>query len=236
MRRKRKNLERKDLHVISKIKRKKFHPALHKISKEKCISQGCLFYMKEYGPRSHVARVIVKEALGILLLTSIISSVAGIGLESIKSHFTLIIPLIILLPALNNAIGGFGTIIGSKFTEFLYAGKIGRKWWKSEELKELLKFVYLVGFVSAIYISVLTFIGSILVGVAISLSMIFVLGAIAIITSMILLGVVFVITVYTGLKIYEKKEDPNNFLIPITTAVADFFTILIFAGLVFLIF
>ena len=231
------NIGKRLMRKIAGIKRKEYHPILRKTAMKHCISQGCIFYMKEYGPRSNIARVIIKEALAILLLTSIISSLAGVGLESIRTHFVAIVPIIILLPALNNAVGGFGTIVASKFTELIYTGRIDRKkWWKSQPLRDLLKFVYIVGFVSALYISVLAYVASIFVGAVVSITVISKLMLIAVVTSMTLLGIIFLIAVYSGLKIYARKEDPNNFLIPITTSIADFGTIMIYSGLIFLIF
>ncbi|MBI2583788.1 MAG: magnesium transporter [Candidatus Aenigmarchaeota archaeon] len=229
-------ISRKAVRKITLIKRRRYNHSLHRLARKECISPGCLFYMKEYGPHSNVARVIVKEALAVLLLTSLISSVAGIGLEGIRSHFAVIIPIIILLPALNNAIGGFGTIVSSKFTELIYTGRVSKNWWKSDEVTSMLKFVYVVGFISALYISALAYIASALIGAVVSLDVILKLMLASVLTSMILLGIVFLIAVYAGLKIYQRKEDPNNFLIPLTTAIADFTTILIYSGIIILIF
>ena len=48
----------------------------------------------------------------------------------------------------------------------------------------------------------------------------------------ILVAVIFSVSIIGGLGIYHKKEDPNNFLIPIATSVADLLNLVIFAILV----
>jgi hypothetical protein len=50
---------------IMKMKRRYHHPEQHLIRKKHRISHRTLFYMKEYGPRSHVASVIIKESIKI---------------------------------------------------------------------------------------------------------------------------------------------------------------------------
>ncbi|MGB9675390.1 MAG: hypothetical protein ACPLYW_02200, partial [Candidatus Nanoarchaeia archaeon] len=63
-----------------------------------------------------VIKKILRESLVILIVASILSTIGGIGLEALKTKFIFLIPLLILIPALNDAIGDFGVIISSKFT------------------------------------------------------------------------------------------------------------------------
>ena len=44
----------------------------------------------------------------------------------------------------------------------------------------------------------------------------------SVISVMVLLSIIVIISVVLGIRIYKKGEDPNNFLVPITTSVADF--------------
>ena len=54
------------------------------------------------------------------------SSLGGLFIEKIKVLIFSVIPMIILLPYLNNMIGNFGTIIATKFSTYLHEGKIDK--------------------------------------------------------------------------------------------------------------
>lgn len=69
------------LERVRKVRRHEHHPVLHHVHRKYGISRKTLFYMKEYGPRSHVAHVIVRESLKILIIASVISSIGGISLQ-----------------------------------------------------------------------------------------------------------------------------------------------------------
>ena len=118
---------RKHLEKLRKVKRSLYHPLIHKIHKKHKISKKTLFYVKEYGPHSNVPRTIIRESIRILLLASVISSFGGFALEDIKAIFIPIIPLVILLPTLNDMIGDYGTIVSCRFSTMLHEGKIKKK-------------------------------------------------------------------------------------------------------------
>ena len=193
---------REHLEELRQIKRKEHHPLVHEIHVQHRISKKTLFYVKEYGPHSHIAHTIIKESWKILLFASVLSSFGGFALEQIKEIFISISPLIILLPALNGLIGDLGTIISSNFSTFLHEGKIGPHWWKNPELRKLF-------------------------------GQLFVIAVIDVVMLVVLLSLVAILA---GLYFYHKGEDPNNFLIPITTSVADFGNMLLLVGLVILFF
>ena len=50
------------------MRRPEHTPTIFQLHKKKKISYKTLFYMKEYGPRSHVTSVIMKESIKILLM------------------------------------------------------------------------------------------------------------------------------------------------------------------------
>src|SRR3989344_4456058 len=108
------------LRKLQKIKRKKHHPLIHQIHQRHKISKKTLFYVKEYGPHSHVPRTIIRESIKILIFASVLSSLGGLALEHIKAIFVSVLPLIILLPTLNDMVGDFGTIIASRFSTMLH--------------------------------------------------------------------------------------------------------------------
>jgi cation transporter-like permease len=220
------------LEKVRKVKRHQHHPILHHVHRKYGISKRTIFYMKEYGPRSHVAHVIVKESLKILMLASIISSIGGIGLESITSKLLLITPLLILMPALNDMVGDFGCIVSSKFTTMLYLGKVHRKWWRSRHLHTLFFVILVTSFITSVFIGVAASVIAYWSGFGLTLDIFLKILSIAVLSNFILVAVIFVVSIVGGLIIYGKKEDPNNFLIPITTSFADLLNLAIFAILV----
>ena len=47
------------------------------------------------------------------------------------------------------------------------------------------------------------------------------------ISAVIIVSILFAVTVVIGVKIFKKEEDPNNFLIPISTSIADVVTLVV---------
>ncbi|MBI4015954.1 MAG: magnesium transporter [Candidatus Aenigmarchaeota archaeon] len=217
---------------IIKLKRHRYHILQHKIREKHNVSRGTVFYMKEYGPHSHVSSVIIKESFKMLVLAALFSTIGGIGLQGIKQNLFQILPLLILLPALNDMIGDFGTIVSSKFTTALYLGKIKGNPLTSPYVKELFLTVLVIAILSAIYISSLSYGFAILKGFEFSASLFLKIASITLFSTLLLVLLIFGISVFLGMKIYRAQEDPNNFLIPITTSVADLGSMLIFSLLV----
>lgn len=224
-----------ELKEITLLKRKKHHPQTHEIHKKYHISKQTLFYVKEYGKKANVSKTIIKESIKILLLASIISSLGGLALEQIRTLFLSITPLLILLPSLNNMIGNYGTIISSRFSTMLHEGEVKQKGKKNKELKKLFLQMTLLTIIGAILSSLIAlgiayFSEGVLLGTAIKVFFI------VLIDMFLLTNVLFFVATRAGVYIYKKKEDPNNFLIPITTSVADFANMAILAILIILLF
>ena len=228
-------LSEKQKKKIVALKRRKHHPLVHHVHRKHKLSYKTLLYMKEYGPKSHVYHVIIKESIKILILASILSSIGGIGLESLNSKLITILPLLIVLPALNHMIGSYGTIVSSKFTTYLYLNK-GRKKWDSKYIHKLFFTILIISIFSAIYIGTLASAISFIKGFSVSLSLLIKVLEITLISTVLLVVIIFTLSTTLGLYFYRKQEDPNNFLIPITTSVADLGSMLIFFGLVVLLF
>jgi cation transporter-like permease len=225
-------VRKKLLKKVTQVKRHEHHPILHHVHRKYGISRKTLFYMKEYGPHSHIAHVIVRESLKILILASIISSIGGIGMEYISSKLVTIIPLLILLPALNDMVGDFGCIVSSKFTTMLYMGKVNRKWWKSRHLHKLFIVIAFTSFITSVFIGVAASVIAYWNGFSLTFEVFLKVLGIAVLSNLILVSVIFCISIIGGLGICGRNEDPNNFLIPITTSVADLLNLVIFAVLV----
>jgi len=227
---------RQHLEKLRKISRKKYHPLIHKIHKKHKISKKTLFYVKEYGQHSNVPRTIIRESIKILMLASIISSFGGLSLEHIKTVFVSIYPLIILLPALNDMVGDYGTIVSSRFSTMLHEGKIKKDCWKNKELKKLLVQIIIISLLTAVFSSIIAMIISSLSNYAVGAATVYKIFSIAIIDVIFLVSTLFLISVYAGFYFFRKKEDPNNFLIPITTSIADFGNMIILSVLIMLFF
>ncbi len=225
-----------ECHSVTCLKRHKYHRLIHKLHHKHRLSYKTLFYMKEYGPKSHVTSVIVKESLKMLILASVLSSLGGIYIKSVQNEIITVLPLLVLLPALTDMIGDFGTIVSSKFTTMLYLGKVKKEWWSSENVHELIYVVLSVATISAFYIGALAYLIAYIKGFAFTyLTFLKVIG-ISLVATMSLIGIIITISILGGIWIFKKKEDPNNFLIPITTSVADFGSLILFSAMDLLLF
>ena len=227
-----KTIEKHIQKKLAKIPRKYQHPLVHHVHRKHKISRRTLFYMKEYGPHSRIASAIVRESIKIVILTSIISSIGGIALQSVAEKIVAIAPLIILMPALNNLVGSFGTIISSKFTTMLYTGKISLA--KSKE--HLIALMFMIAFVSSIYLGIASVLLGTFYGHPFSYTTLIEIVGISVFATLLLVGFISVISIALGFYIFRKNEDPNNFLIPISTSIADIGSMTILAVMVTLFF
>ena len=226
----------KHLKKIISLKRKKIHLEVHKVHKKYKISKKTLFYIKEYGPKSNVPQTIIKESLKILLLASVISSLGGFALEQVRNAFLSIVPLLILLPTLNNMIGNYGVVISSRFATMLYEKKIKEKWWRTPKLRKLFFQITVLTVLSAIASSLIavgiTYFSPDGISLKIATKVLF----IVLIDMVVITNVLFFIAIFSGIYLYRKKLDPDNFLIPLTTSVADFANMAILAILIVILF
>ncbi len=209
------------------LPRKKHHPIIHHIHRKHRISRRTLFYMKEYGPRSHLIHEVIKDSTPVLLLSVILTSLAGFALRSILDKLAFLIPIVIMIPALNDMIGDRGSVIASKFTTGLFLGKVKGDIWKSSFTRHLLYTNIKVALLSVMYLSLLALFFSAVKGfrpdLIFSLKIVF----IGLVSSMIIVTVLFLVSVIGGTRIFKKEEDPNNFLVPMSTSIADAVTLVI---------
>ncbi len=212
------------------VKKKHYHPLIHKIHREHKISKKTLFYIKEYGPNANVPKRIIKESIKILFFASIISSVGGLALEHLKTTLVSLMPLLVLIPVLNDMIGDYGTIISSKFSTLLHT-KRDNRWWIDKELKKLFLQIMVVSIFTTIFSTTLALVITSFMSEAPKM-LVYKLFFITIIDVIILVSILFLIAIVSGIYIYRRNEDPSNFLIPITTSVADFANMIILSALV----
>lgn len=227
---------KKKLLELSGIKRREYHPLIHRVHKKYKISRKTLLYVKEYGPHSNVPKTIIRESVRILLFASIISSFGGFALEHIKVVFVSILPLVILLPVLNDMIGDYGTIVSSRFSTLLHTGKIRGSWYKNLELKRLFFQIIVISFIMVIISVIIALAVSGLQGYMLDWMAAYKILLIGIIDTGLVVGILFLLAIFAGFHFYKKGEDPNNFLIPITTSVADFSNMIVLTVLALLFF
>ena len=179
---------------------------------------------------------IIKESVKVLIFASILSSIGGLGLESIKDKIFVILPIIILLPALNDMIGDLGIIITSKFTTALYLKKFKRPFLKSHFVRHIINQILPIGTMASIYIALLALFISMFKGFQLNLMIFLKVISISLITTLTLISFIIIIAILGGFYVYHKKQDPDDVLIPITTAIADLGAMLMLAFLVSVLF
>src|SRR3989344_158394 len=169
---------------------------------------------------------IIKESLKIVILTSILGSIGGVAAATIHEKLILFLPLLIIMPAINNMIGSFGTIISSRFTTMLFTGKIGKDWSNSIEFIELYKNIVVSAFIITVYLVIAANVLGHLYGFDFDL--------------FVMLKLLVILMLFTsvigGLMIFKKGEDPDNFLIPVNTALGDLGSLIIFTTLIIVLF
>lgn len=225
---------KKHLKKLTCIIRPKHTPLVYKIHEKYGVSKKTLFYVKEYGPHSHVIKNILKESFKVLLFSSILSSIGGLMIEQVKHVFISFLPLIILLPALNDMFGDYGIVISSKFSTMLHEGEIGKKWWRNKKLMKLIMQVLIVSVIMVFLSSLASFGITILSGYELTFTSAYRILSIMLLDVVLLLIILILTAIFAGIYFFKKQEDPNNFLIPITTSVADFGNMILLSILVIL--
>jgi len=176
---------------------------------------------------------IITESIGILLLASLLSSLGGLSLQSIQQNLLFLLPLLILMPALNDMTGDYGGIVASRFTTLLYLKKIKEKeWWKSHYLHRILGEVLIIGTFSAMYITMLASSIAWFKGFAMDWELFQRILMIAVLTTWLLILLLFFVCVLGGFYVYKRKHNPDNYLIPIATGLADLGSMLVLTVLV----
>ncbi|MFO8016303.1 MAG: magnesium transporter [Candidatus Woesearchaeota archaeon] len=176
---------------------------------------------------------IMNESGKLLIVTSVISSIGGVGLESINEKLVVLIPFLILVPAMNNMVGGFGTVISSRISTMLYMGELkGSNIFKSHKAGNLFILFSIISFISAVYISALASIASVLKGFDLTLVFVAKLLVVTVMITAILAVFIFWLSATAGVYIFKKDKNPDNFLIPLTTSVADLGSMLLMSGMI----
>lgn len=139
--------------------------------------------------------------------------------ERIISTFPIIL---LVLPSLNSLLGDISTVLVSRLTSQLYLGTLSPKIQTSDKLKQDFYGLLITILLSLVALISLGYMLGSVTGIEIinPLLIISILSS----TSLILFGFMFVFLFMGSIFIFRKGKDPNNFLIPMVTSLADFLT------------
>ncbi len=165
---------------------------------------------------------IFKESVIVVLISSVIGLFSGTLLsnnERVLSSFPIIL---LVLPSLNSLIGDISTVLVSRLTSHLYIGTLSPKIQVSDRLKQDFYGLFITILLSLAALISLGYILGSVTGIQIVNPLLII--SIFIITILILFGLMFVFLFMGSILIFRKGKDPNNFLIPMVTSLADFLT------------
>ncbi|MEM5814527.1 MAG: hypothetical protein QXD77_01805, partial [Candidatus Aenigmatarchaeota archaeon] len=106
-------------------------------------------------------------------------------------------------------------------------------WWKSRYTHKLFSKLMLIAAFSAVYVAVMAYGIAVMKGFQMNgPQLLFKVLEITLITTASIIGFIFVISVSSCKWLLSRGEEPDNWLIPLTTSVADFGSLLLFSYLV----
>jgi cation transporter-like permease len=165
---------------------------------------------------------IFKESIMIVILSSIFGLFSGTLLSSNEGILYTIPIFLLILPALNSLIGDISTVLVSRLTTHLYIGTILPKVQKSKRLEEDFYGLFLTLLLSMGFLITVGFSVGITSGIEIVNPFIIIL--IIFLTIIIIFFIMFILLFLSAIYLFKRGLDPNNFLIPFITSLADFLT------------
>ncbi len=130
--------------------------------------------------------------------------------------------MLLIIPALNSLIGDISTVLVSRLTTHLYIGTIPPKIQKSKRLIEDFYGLIITLLLSLVALLIIGYFVGIITGIRIvnPLLMIFIIF----ITILLIFFIMFLTLFIGAIFLFKRGKDPNNFLIPFVTSLADFLT------------
>jgi len=165
---------------------------------------------------------IFKESIIIVVISSLMGLISGSLLSSNEELLYTIPILLLILPALNSLIGDISTVLVSRLTTHLYIGTLPPKIQKSERLKE-----DFYGLLITLLLSLVSLIslGYVIGGISgIEIVNPFLMILIISTTVLLIFLIMFILLFTSAIYLFKRGNDPNNFLIPFVTSLADFLT------------
>lgn len=193
---------------------------------------------KSFGTRPirEPLRQIIAENLIPVVFSSLITMIGGISLALIEKKLYFLLPVLITIPALADMVGDFSTIIASKSVALIEQKKLPRHWEHSKIILGLaLNMLWM-----ALFYSLIIGLASLMIAYwqGFPLDALFVAKFLLILGVINILMVLFLIifSIRIGVLVAYHGHDPDNFLIPITTSIADVGVLLLFSVMVNLFF
>ncbi|MFX1500590.1 MAG: magnesium transporter [Promethearchaeota archaeon] len=165
---------------------------------------------------------IFKESLIIVILSSLMGIISGTVLSSSAEILSTIPIMLLIIPALNSLIGDMSTVLVSRLTTHLYIGTLSPKIEISDRLKEDFYGLLITLVLSLVALLVLGYLVGIISGIRIVNPLIMIL--IITITILLIFIILFIALFLGAILLFKRGKDPNNFLIPFVTSLADFLT------------
>ncbi|MHA1329139.1 MAG: magnesium transporter [Promethearchaeota archaeon] len=165
---------------------------------------------------------IIKESVIIVIFSSSIGLFSGTLLsknEEILYSFPI---LLLILPALNSLTGDMATVLISRLTTHFYIGTLAPKIEYSKRLKEDFLGLFFTIILSLIALLIIGYMIGIISGVKIVNP--FIIIGIITFSTMLLFTIMFIFLFISSIFLFKRGKDPNNFLIPFITSLADFLT------------
>ncbi len=148
--------------------------------------------------------------------------ISGTLLSSNEEILYTIPIMLLIIPALNSLIGDISTVLVSRLTTHLYIGTLSPKIQKSERLKEDFYGLLITLILSLASLILLGYFTGFMLGIEIVNPFLII---IIIVLTILLLFLIMFITLFIGaIFLFKHGMDPNNFLIPFLTSLADFLT------------
>ncbi len=165
---------------------------------------------------------IFKESIIIVIISSFIGLISGTVLSFSEDLLYTIPMMLLIIPALNSLIGDMSTVLVSRLTTHLYIGTIPPKIQKSKRLIEDFYGLIITLLLSLVSLLVIGYLVGIIIGISIvnPLLMIFIIT----ITVLLIFFIMFFTLFIGAIFLFKRGKDPNNFLIPFVTSLADFLT------------
>jgi cation transporter-like permease len=165
---------------------------------------------------------IIKESIIIVIISSLMGLISGTLLSSNLSLMATVPVMLLVLPALNSLIGDISTVLVSRLTTHLYIGTLQPKVQRSERLKEDFFGLFVTLLLSLGALIFLGYLVSLISGIEIFNPLLITL--IVCITVLIIFTIMFLLSFFSAIVLFKRGMDPNNFLIPFITSLADFLT------------
>jgi len=166
---------------------------------------------------------IFKESIIIVIISSLMGLFSGTLLSFNEDLLKYTVPVMLLiLPALNSLIGDISTVLVSRLTTHLYIGTIQPKVQSSKRLKEDFYGLLITLILSLGALIFLGYLFSMILGITIVNPL--VISLIICITVLLIFTIMFLLSFISAIVLFKRGMDPNNFLIPFITSLADFLT------------